>query len=77
MDENWFRDARYGILIHYGLYSLLGRGEWVMNKEEIPVDEHAKLAGRFTAENFDADDLIKRAKNNWGIRYKWCNQSRM
>ena len=69
MDKTWFRDARYGLFIHYGLYSLLGRGEWVMNKEEIPVDEYAKLADRFTAENFDADELIGKAKNDWGMKY--------
>lgn len=64
----WFQEARYGLLIQYGLYSLLGRGEWVMNREAIPVKEYAKLAKRFTAENFDADDLIRRAKG-WGMRY--------
>ena len=53
MTDTWFRDARYGMLMQYGLYSLLGRGEWVMNREEIPVDEYARLADRFTAENFD------------------------
>jgi len=67
-DLQWFLEARYGLFIHYGLYSLLGRGEWVMNKERIPVDEYRKLAGRFTAEKFDADDLIGRAKR-WGMRY--------
>ena len=50
MNKTWFRDARYGMLMQYGLYSLLERGEWVMNREEIPVDEYAKLVGRFTAE---------------------------
>ena len=65
---SWFQNARYGLFIHYGLYSLLGRGEWVMNKEEVPVDEYARLAEEFTAENFDADELIGRAKE-WGMRY--------
>ena len=69
MTETWFRDARYGMLMQYGLYSLLARGEWVMNREEIPVDEYAKIAERFTASNFDADSLIGKAKNEWGMRY--------
>lgn len=64
----WFQDARYGIFIHYGLYSLLGRGEWVLNREQIPLDEYARLADRFTAEKFDADDLARRVRN-WGARY--------
>lgn len=50
----WFRDAKYGLFLHYGLYSLLGRHEWVQHHEKIPVAEYAKLAGRFTAERFDA-----------------------
>ncbi|WP_158968609.1 alpha-L-fucosidase [Paraglaciecola sp. L3A3] len=52
---DWFTAAKFGMFIHYGLYSLLGRGEWVQIKEKIPVLEYEKLKDRFTAENFDAD----------------------
>lgn len=65
---DWFTNARYGMFIHYGLYSLLGRGEWVQNREQIPPDEYRQLAGHFAAERFDADavcDLAVRA----GMRY--------
>jgi alpha-L-fucosidase len=65
---SWFRDAQYGLFIHYGLYSLLEHGEWVMNREQIPPAEYALLAERFAAERFDADDLIRRAKD-WGMHY--------
>ncbi|GAF05962.1 alpha-L-fucosidase [Saccharicrinis fermentans] len=51
----WFRNARYGMFIHYGLYSLLGRGEWVQLADKIHVNEYAKLADRFKADKFDAD----------------------
>jgi len=51
----WFRAARYGLFMHYGLYSLLGRHEWVQFRQTIPVAEYAELAERFTAENFDAE----------------------
>ena len=68
-DKSWFQDARYGLFIHYGLYSILARGEWVMNREQVPLKEYGKLAGQFTAENFDADDLVRRAKEDWGMRY--------
>ncbi|MDD3927160.1 MAG: alpha-L-fucosidase [bacterium] len=64
----WFKEARYGLFIHYGLYALLGRGEWAMNKEGIPREEYARLKDVFTADNFDADDLIRRAKD-WGMKY--------
>lgn len=40
----WFREARFGMFIHWGLYSQLGRHEWVMNRERIPVQEYEKLA---------------------------------
>jgi alpha-L-fucosidase len=40
----WWREARYGMFIHWGLYSQLGRHEWVMNRERIPVNEYEPLA---------------------------------
>ena len=43
----WFRDAKYGLFLHYGLYSLLGRHEWVQLREKIPVAEYEKLQGQF------------------------------
>ncbi len=51
----WFDEAKFGLFMHYGLYSLHGRHEWVQFREQIPVAEYAKLKDRFTAENFDAD----------------------
>ena len=65
----WFQNARYGMFMQYGLYSLLGCGEWVMNKEEIPVADYARLADCFTAERCDFDALIGRARDDWGMRY--------
>jgi alpha-L-fucosidase len=50
----WFVDAKYGLFIHWGLYSLLGRHEWVMYDEAIRVAEYEQLKHRFTAEGFDA-----------------------
>ena len=43
----WFHEARFGIYVHFGLYSLLGRGEWTMYSERIPPREYEKLADRF------------------------------
>lgn len=51
----WWRQARFGILIHWGLYAIPGRGEWVQWREQIPVDEYAKLADQFDPQAFDAD----------------------
>ncbi|MBL4701036.1 MAG: alpha-L-fucosidase [Phycisphaeraceae bacterium] len=64
----WLTDAKFGLFIHYGLYSLLGRHEWVQLQERIPVAEYAKLADEFTAEKFDADAIAKLAVDA-GMRY--------
>jgi alpha-L-fucosidase len=64
----WFAEARYGLFLHYGVYSLLARGEWVMLREAIPVAEYSKLQARFTAETFDADAITDLALDA-GMRY--------
>jgi len=51
----WFYEAKYGLFLHYGLYSLLGRHEWVQCRERIRVGEYAALADAFKADRFDAD----------------------
>lgn len=43
----WWHDARFGMFIHFGLYSVMGRAEWVMEEEGIPVPEYEQLARRF------------------------------
>jgi alpha-L-fucosidase len=43
----WWHEARFGMFIHWGLYSLLGRHEWVMENEGIPVAEYEQLAKQF------------------------------
>lgn len=54
MRTNWFEEARFGIFIHFGIYSGIGRGEWVMSDEEIPKAEYEKAEKRFKASHFDA-----------------------
>lgn len=44
----WWREARFGMFIHYGLYSQIGRNEWVMTYENIPINEYEKLAQTFS-----------------------------
>jgi len=63
-----WRDARFGLFIHWGLYSILGRGEWVQWNEQIPVEEYAKLAGQFQPANFDAKAWVAVAKSA-GMKY--------
>ncbi|MEM7539179.1 MAG: alpha-L-fucosidase [Chloroflexota bacterium] len=64
----WFSEARFGLFMHYGLYSILGRGEWVMLREAIPVAEYAKLKDQFTADGFDADFITDLASDA-GMKY--------
>lgn len=64
----WFREAKFGLFIHYGLYSILGKGEWVQFHERIPIAEYAKLKDRFTAEKFDARAIAALAEEA-GMRY--------
>jgi len=64
----WFGEARFGLFMHYGLYSLLGRGEWVMLRERIPVAEYVKLQKDFTAKNFDVDFITDLALEA-GMKY--------
>lgn len=64
----WFRDAKFGLFMHYGVYSLLGRGEWVMYRDRIPVAEYVKLKQRFVAKNFDVDFITDLALDA-GMKY--------
>ncbi len=65
---SWFRNAKYGMFIHYGLYSILEKGEWIQLRDTIPVAEYAKLKDRFTAENFDANHITDIALDG-GMKY--------
>ncbi len=64
----WWKEARFGLFIHWGIYSLLERGEWVMYNERIPVKEYEKLAARFNPVKFNADEWVKLAKDA-GMKY--------
>ena len=64
----WFQEARFGMFIHWGLYSLLARGEWVMHNEKIPVPEYAALVQQFNPEKFNADEWVSIAADA-GQRY--------
>jgi alpha-L-fucosidase len=64
----WFRQARFGMFIHWGIYSLLGRGEWVMNNEKIPIAEYENLAPQFNPTEFNAHEWVQLAKEA-GAKY--------
>ena len=64
----WWHAARFGMFIHWGLYSVLGRHEWVMENEGIPVSEYEKLAPQFKPKPNAARDWARLAKRA-GMKY--------
>ena len=58
----WWHEARFGMFIHWGLYSTLGRHEWVMEDEGIPVTEYEQQAKKFKPKPNFARDWVKLAK---------------
>jgi alpha-L-fucosidase len=66
--REWFQNAKFGLFIHWGVYSVLGRGEWVMNNEKIPISEYEKLPAQFNPTEFDAAALVSLAKAA-GMKY--------
>lgn len=63
-----FRDGKFGIFIHFGLYSMLGQGEWVMNNRNIDRRDYAALAAAFYPSRFDAAAWVSAIKAA-GARY--------
>ena len=74
----WFKEAKFGLFIHWGLYSIPagywkgerspGIGEWIMNRMKIPVTEYEKLASGFNPWKFDADAWAQMAADA-GMKY--------
>ena len=65
----WWNEARFGMFIHWGLYSILGRDCWVMHHERIPKEEYAKLADRFCPPKEFTPELWVRLAKEAGMRY--------
>jgi alpha-L-fucosidase len=55
----WYQDAKFGMFVHWGLYSLLGRGEWVLFQERATLTGYPALAERFNPERFDAGEWMR------------------
>jgi alpha-L-fucosidase len=59
--QEHFADRKFGLFIHWGLYSILGRGEWVLHNERISAAEYEALRGQFRGERFDAEAIARLA----------------
>ena len=74
----WFREAKFGLFIHWGLYSIpagewkgkpvAGIGEWIMNHAKIPVKEYEQLASQFNPVKFNAEEWVQMAQDA-GMKY--------
>ena len=74
----WFREAKFGLFIHWGLYAVpagewkgqpvAGLGEWIMNRAKIPVKEYEPLAAQFNPTRFNAEEWVQLAEDA-GMKY--------
>ncbi len=64
----WWREARFGMFVHYGLYAQLGRHEWAMSLENYPIEEYEKLADSFSPKPGAPKEWAKLAKQA-GMKY--------
>ena len=67
-DAAWFSDARFGMFIHWGLYSVPARHEWIRHHEEISNEDYQKYFENFNPDMFDARVWAKAARNA-GMKY--------
>ncbi len=61
----WWREAKYGMFIHWGLYSLLGREAWAMGDEDIPLADYEKLAMQVSTATGCSADMGATGAREW------------
>src|SRR5262247_1690398 len=66
--REWFQDARFGMFIHWGVYSVLGDGEWVLHNRKLQLHDYERLPSFFDPEKFDAKAWVALAKAA-GMKY--------
>lgn len=67
-ERNKFQNMKFGMFIHWGIYSILGDGEWVMRIKNIPYNNYKRLADFFNPQQFNAKEWVQLAKNA-GMKY--------
>jgi len=66
--REWFQDSKFGMFIHWGVYSILGDGEWVMNNQRIDKSTYQKLPAFFNHLSYDPKEWVALAKAA-GMKY--------
>ena len=66
--REWFQNARFGLFVHWGVYSILGDGEWVMNNQNISISEYEKLPTFFNPIDYDPVEWVSMVKEA-GMKY--------
>ncbi len=66
--RQWFQDNKFGLFIHWGVYSVLEKGEWVMNIDKIPAAEYEKLPAKFNPVDFNPAEWVAMVKDA-GMKY--------
>ena len=64
----WWNEARFGMFIHWGLYSVPADGEWILENKKIPVSQYEQFAQQFNPVKFDAKAWVRAAKHA-GMKY--------
>lgn len=73
-NRQWFQDAKFGMFVHWGVYSILGGGgdagiaEWIMHNKKIPIKQYEKLPSFFNPIDFDAAAWVRMVKDA-GMKY--------
>ncbi len=68
LQQKWFRDAGFGMFVHWGVYSVLGDGEWALQNRRLTLAEYEKLPAQFNPVEFDAAEWVGIAKAA-GVKY--------
>lgn len=66
--RQWFQEARFGLFIHWGVYSVLGKGEWVMNNDKMTIEAYRALPPQFNPVKYDPAAWVAMVKGA-GMRY--------